>query len=122
MSFNVRIFGYRAIVQAPVQIPRQDIKDSLLLLYQPYEFAALGTSSGSTPVTLQSPLLFQADYTRMLQVEIPANNAIRYEANPPQRSGGLLAAGANSPIMTVSSLLTWGPGWQLSFVDAASFP
>src|SRR5882672_7901493 len=120
MAFNVRLFGYRGIVQGLIQIPRQDSKDSLFMLYQPYEFAVLGASNGTTPVSLQSPLLAQVDQSRIARVEIPDGNAIRYEVNPPQRTGGLVAASTNSPILTGIMQLAWGPGWQLSFIDAAS--
>lgn len=118
MSFNVRIFGYRGIVQGLIQIPQQDSKDSLFMLYQPYEFAALAASNGATPVSMSSGLLAQVDRSLILRVEIPDGQAIRYEINPQGRTA---SAGNNSPILSGIMQLQWGPGWSFSFVDAASF-
>lgn len=116
MAFNVRLYGYRGIVQGLIQIPQQDSKDSLFMLMQPYEFAVLGVSNGLTPVSLSSGLLPQVDLSRILRVEIPDGSAIRYEANPPSRA---VAATANSPILTGIMQLMWGPGWTFSFIDAS---
>lgn len=120
MTFNVRITGYRGIVQTKVQIPLQDSKDSVYLLYQPYEFSVVATSAGATPVTLgPSGLAFSADYSIVARVEVPPGSMIRYEVNPPSRS---VLAGNTSPSLTGVQNIMWGPGWTLSFVDAASFP
>jgi hypothetical protein len=119
MAFNVRIYGYRGIVQGIIQIPQQDSKDSLFMLMQPYEFAALGVSNGGTPVTMQSPLLAQSDFSKILRVELPDGALIRYEINPTGRS---VAAGNNSPILAGITQLMWGPGWIFSFIDAVSAP
>lgn len=118
MSFNVRIFGYRGIVQGQVLIPQQDSKDSLYMLWQPYEFAQLAASNGATPVTMSAGVaLGQQDLSTILRVEIPDGNAIRYEINPPPRN---VAASANSPSLTGITQIKWGPGWTLSFIDAAT--
>lgn len=116
MAFNVRAFGYRGIIQGIIQIPVQDSKDSLFMLYQPYEFAALGASNGLTPVNLTSGLPLSSDHSALLRVEIPDGNAIRYEVNPPNRS---VAASANSPYLAGIMQLAWGPGWSFSFIDAS---
>ena len=120
MSFNVRITGYRGIVQSKVQIPQQDSKDSVFLLYQPYEFSLVASSNGSTPVTIgPSGLVLAADFSGILRVEVASGQGIRYEVNPPTRS---VAAGNASPSLLGVQMIAWGPGWTLSFVDIASFP
>lgn len=119
MAFNVRIFGYRGIVQGRIQIPQQDSKDSLFMLMQPYEFAALAVSNGLTPVSMSSGILPQVDQSKLLRVEVPDGSIIRYEANPPPRA---VAATANSPQLSGIQQLMWGPGWTFSFIDAASAP
>jgi hypothetical protein len=120
MSFNVRITGYRGIVQSPVLIPGQDSKDSVYLMNQPYEFSQVAVSNGATPVPMgPSGLPTSTDYSKVLRVEVPAGSAIRYEANPPNRS---VAASNISPNLIGVQNIMWGPGWTLSFVDAASFP
>ena len=120
MTFNVRITGYRGIVQSKVQIPQQDSKDSVFLLYQPYEFSLVASSNGSTPVTIgPSGLVLAADYSSILRVEVPGGQGIRYEVNPPNRN---VAAGNASPSLVGVQSISWGPGWTLSFVDIASFP
>lgn len=121
MAFNVRITGYRGIVQSPVLIPGQDSKDSVYLLYQPYEFTLVATSAGATPVTIgPSGLAVSVDFTRVLRVEVPQGNFIRYEVNG--AGGRNVAAGNASPSLTGIQNIMWGPGWTLSFVDGASFP
>lgn len=120
MTFNVRITGYRGIVQSPVLIPGQDSKDSVYLMNQPYEFTQVGTSAGASPITLgPSGLAVSADFSRIVRVEVPPGSTIRYEVNPPGRS---VSAGNTSPSLTGIQNIMWGPGWTLSFVDAASFP
>jgi hypothetical protein len=119
MSFNVRCFGYRGIVQGLIQIPQQDSKDSLFMLYQPYEWAQVAASNGATPVSVTSGVLAQVDRSLIIRVEIPDGSAIRYEINPQGRS---ISAGNTSPMLTGIMQLQWGPGWSFSFVDAANFP
>ena len=120
MAFNVRIFGYRGIVQGLIQIPRQDSKDSLFMLYQPYEFSAVAASNGATPVTIgPSGLATSADLSLICRVEIPDGNTIRYEVNTPSTSR---VAGNTSPTLTGILQIAWGPGWSMSFVDAVNFP
>jgi hypothetical protein len=120
MAFNVRIFGYRGLVQGIIQIPQQDSKDSLFMLYQPYEFAALAQSNGATPVNIQSPINpSQSDLSKILRVEIPDGQGIRYEINPPGRT---TAASTNSPSLTGILQIAWGAGWSMSFIDLATAP
>jgi hypothetical protein len=119
MAFNVRLFGYRGIVQGIIQIPQQDSKDSLFMLKQPYEFALIAASNGSTPVVMTTGLLAQNDFSRILRVEIPDGSLIRYEVNTAQHSA---LAGNISPILSGIMQLEWTSGASFSFVDAASFP
>ena len=102
-------------MQTPIQIPRQDSKDSVFVLYQPYEGATSAISNGLTAVTL-GPFANPNDQSSILRVEVPDGQAIRYEANPPSRSA---VASGGSPILTGIQHIMWGPGWTLSFIDAA---
>jgi hypothetical protein len=120
LFFNIRIYGYIGILHAPVNDPRQDIEESLNVLYQPYEFGMTALSNGAIPVTLgPSGFPLYADYSQILHIEVPNGRAIRYEINPVGRS---VAASSNSPILTGSQCIEWGPGWSLSFIDAATAP
>lgn len=120
VPFNIRIFGYSGVVQIPVINPRQDSKDSFFALYQPYEFASLGTSSGGTPVTIgPSGLPAHKDLSKILRVEVPDGRSIRFEVNPPGRA---VAASAASPLLTGVLHINWGPGYSMSIIDASTAP
>jgi hypothetical protein len=114
MAFTVRIFGYRGMFQTPILIPAQDSKDSVFLLSQPYEFAASAPSNGLVAVTL-GPTVVTPDLSKILRVEVPDGQTIRYEVSPP---GQARVASATSPALSGYQHIMWGAGFALSFIDA----
>lgn len=121
MAFNVRIFAFPGTSQIPVINPQQFSSDSVQQLRYPYNWsqtivAGAGAVS-SAPVVEASP-----DATLLLRIEVPDGQAIRYEINPPNRPGGVLAAGGNSPILSGKDIFYFRPGWTVSVIDAAGLP
>ncbi len=112
MSFAVRLYGHKGMVQTTIVDPHQVNLDNALMLTQPYQWAQNLTVSASPVLSaVNSP-----DVSTLVLVEIPTGQAVRYEINSPTRS---VAASANSPILAETSRLPWNQGWQLSIMDAA---
>jgi hypothetical protein len=114
MAFTVRAYGYSGIIQGQILIPKQDSKDSLFMLNQPYEFRAFALSNGTTAVTL-GPSGTTPDLATILRVEVPDGQQIRYEISKPNLPR---TADVNSPILDGRTQIAWGGGWSLSFIDA----
>jgi hypothetical protein len=117
MSFNVRVFGYRGTTQLPVSLEKAFHADSVQVLSEPYEFGQKLVSNGATPVS-SAPDSDHAQ-VKLLRVEVPDGEAIRYEIGP---SGTVRDPGDTSPRLSGSDNFEFAPGWVFSFVDAASFP
>lgn len=111
---KVRIYGYRGVQQIGRINPRQHSYDSLMVLYEPYEWAVAVDTNGATPVAMtpQSP-----DNATVIRIEVPDSEAIRYEINPPGRS---TVASVNSPKLQGKDYFHWGAGWTVSIIDASA--
>jgi hypothetical protein len=116
MAFNVRLYGYRGIVQMIQVNPHQFASNGPWMLCQPYEWAQLLTTNGATPV---STVAVPNDQSTLVRIEVADNSAIRYEINKPSRPA--VAAGANSPILSGKDQFDFASGTTISIVDAASF-
>lgn len=123
MAFNVRIFGYRGIIQVQQTMLKQFGSDSVFLLTDPYEWmqrlSVVDDGSGAAVASTVQP---EPDAAQVLYVQVPSQKNIRYEVNP----NGPLAtnarvAGNNSPMLTGWQLLPWGKGYSISMCDAAAF-
>lgn len=117
MAFNVRVFGYRGTTQLPVSLPKQFHADSVQVLSEPYEFSQKLTSNGATAVSSTADT--SHDQVKLLRVEVPDGQAIRYEIGP---SGSVRTPGDTSPILSGHDQFEFAPGWVFRFVDAASYP
>lgn len=118
MAFTVRIFGHRGIEQLHVNNPKAFSSDAIYQLVQPYEWGQALVSNGLTPVV--SAPVAAPDATQILRIEVPDGQAIRYEINPTNRTGGAVAAGPNSPILSGINQFYFRQGWTLSIIDAAT--
>lgn len=114
MPFNVRIFGYRGLSQIPSVLPKEFKSDSVQVMAEPYEFGQLLVSNGATPVGSAPDASTQ---TKVLRVEVPDGDAIRYEIGP---TSTIRVPSANSPILQGINVFEFSPGWQFSFIDAAN--
>ena len=116
MAFNVRIFGYRGMTQLPVTLPKQFASDAVYQLTQPYEWRETVSATGAAASTAAQAA---PDQTRIVRIEVPDGETIRYEINPPNRSGGAVVAGANSPSLSGINHFEFAQGWTISIIDAA---
>lgn len=119
--FNVRIFGYRGIVQIHQALVKQFSSDSVFVLEEPYLWTQLlavpvgGGAVASAPVAAP-------DQTTILRIEIPDNQQIRYEINPNGPSAvGARISGNGSPRLSGFDQFQWGAGYTLSICDASGF-
>lgn len=119
MSFNTRLFGFRGIQQIPLIMPKQFSSDSVFQLVYPYEWSAVISVSSVAASSAPQP---SPDATQILRIEVFDGQAIRYEINPPNRTGGAVTAGNASPILSGINQFYFGPGWTVSLIDAASLP
>lgn len=116
MAFNVRIFGYRGTTQLPVALEKAFHADSVQVLSEPYEFGQKLVSNGATPVSSAADTDHQQ--VKLLRVEVPEGQAIRYELGP---SSTVRTPGDTSPRLVGTDNFEFAPGWVFSFVDAANF-
>ena len=115
MAFNCRVFGYAGLAQMPKVNPTEYSADSVFQLEQPYlwretlvaDVAAVSSSPDSVSRTM------------ILRVEIPDGEAIRYEINPPNRSGGVVVASTNSPKLSGINNFYFRSGWTISIINAS---
>lgn len=117
MAFTVRVFGHRGIQALPVMLPTQKADDAVYQLVQPYEWRDHLLTNGAVPVS--SAPQAAPDATMLLRVEVPDGQTIRYEINPTNRTGGAVAADANSPTMAGINQFYFRQGWTISIIDAA---
>lgn len=119
MAFNVRIYGYRGMEQMPVVNQKRFSSDSVYQMVEPYEWSDVVSVSG---VAVPSAPRSAPDQTRMIRVEVPDGQTIRYEINPPNRAGGVRAADAASPSLSGKDYFQFQQGWSISMIDAAGLP
>jgi hypothetical protein len=122
MAFNVRIFGYNGLSQMHVSQQRRMATDTVWIAEEPPAWSALGVSNGTIPV----PLVFPgpgSDTARVLGIEVPDSQQIRYEVQllGPSASNAR-TPGNTSRRLSGFSYVNWSAGATFSFVDAASFP
>lgn len=117
MAFNVRVFGFRGVQELTKVNPKQFSSDAIHQLVHPYEWRETLVAGAAA---VSSAAQGQTDQTTLLRVEVPDGQAIRYEINPPTRSGGLVSAGVNSPKLSGINHFFFGAGWTISIIDAST--
>lgn len=115
MAFNVRIFGYRGTRTVKKHLSVEFSSDSLQVLDEPYLWKQLLVAD----VAAVSSSAEIDDKATVLVVEIPDDQAIRYEINYPGR-GAVAVEG--SPRLSGTQQLHWGAGFTISIIDAAALP
>lgn len=113
MAFNCRIFGHRGITQIHETLPKQFSADSVHVLVQPYEFSQVISVSAAAASSAPDA----GTRTKILRIEIPDGQTVRYEINPPGRN---VAAGNLSPRMSGFDQVEFAPGWTISLIDATA--
>ena len=121
MAFSVRIYGYNGLAQMFVSQQRRMAVDTVWMAEEPPVWSALGVSNGATPVSITFPGP-GVDTARVLGIEVPDNQQIRYELQllGPTASNAR-TAGNLSRRMSGFDYINWQPGATLSFVDASAF-
>lgn len=119
MAFNVRVFGYRGLQQMPNVLPKQYSADSVFQVIEPYEWGQMISVSAAVASTAAQAL---PDETQMIRIEVPDGDTIRYEINPPNRTGGVINAGEHSPSLSGKDYFYFRQGWTVSMIDAAALP
>lgn len=119
MAFNVRVYGHRGIMQMPLVLPKQFSSDSIFQLVEPYEWGQVISVSA---VAASSSAVAAPDATKILRIEVPDGSTVRYEINPPNRTGGAVVANTASPRISGFNQFYFGPSWTISLIDAAGLP
>lgn len=116
MAFNARIFAYRGVRQLPIVAAKQFTSESFFALIQPYEYAE--TISVSAVAASSAPVAAPNNEAKakVLYLEIPDQQAVRYEINPPGRA---VVASSDSPKAEGRMMFDWGDAWTISLIDAA---
>lgn len=117
MAFNVRVFYYQGLQQIPNVLAKQFSSDSVYQLVEPYLGQSLVAVSAAAASTTTAP-----DGTNVCRIEVPDGQTIRYEINPPNRSGGVVIAGNTSPSLSGKDVFYVKSGWSISMVDASALP
>lgn len=118
MPFNVRIFAHRTLEQMTHK-DRQYTGDTVFVLNQPYEWSQVipvsAVAASSAPIADENN---QAQ-VNILRIEVPDNETVRYEINPPGRN---VAASTLSPRLSGSDQFYFRSAWTISIIDAAGLP
>lgn len=115
MAVVVRIFTYSEIITAPVAASSgRYSSDSVGLLKNPY----LGKDqvTAGTGVAVSTSAAAATDSTRLVQIQVEPGKIVHYETVP---AGQDRTATTASPFISGTSLLHFGPSWQLSLLEAS---
>lgn len=114
MTATVRIYAHSAVVSVPVANQNLASSDAaFVLLKQPYlGREVLEADSGSS---VESDPSNAPDNTACLLVEVQTGKEIAYEVTP--QNATLRDADSDSPRLTGSKVIHFGPGSRLSVID-----
>lgn len=122
MAFNVRIFGYKGIIQIQERMVKQYTAASVFLTEEPCEWSEVLSVTGA-PITSTVLTSDQNGGAIICAVEVPDNQAIRYEIQPRGPDGtAARTAGNASRKLTGVDVFSWNYGFTISVVDALAFP
>lgn len=116
---NVRLFGYRSIVQLEQSGLKYHNAESVFVREEPYLWASGPIAlNGNVPV---SSAVIANDQANLVVVEVDDNVMVRYELNP-NGPGAVTTrnASVNSPRLDGVNVFQWFKGATMSFIDAAS--
>jgi hypothetical protein len=124
MAFTVRIFAYSGLAQMHISHMHQYNSQSVFLAEEPPVWSQVATSNGATPVSIVANLLPGVpDNARVLGIEVPDGQQIRYEL----QILGPLASNARTPgnlsrRMSGFDFISWTSGATFAFCDASAYP
>lgn len=116
MSFSVRIAGHRGVTRFPVTQAVQSGNYSTYTREWPTLWSQ--TVSLTTDAVQQTTVAnVSPDTTRLITVEIPSGQGIRYEIST--SAANVKTATQNSPeLKQGTTILAFGAGWIMSLFDA----
>jgi hypothetical protein len=114
MSAIVRIFTHSGLSTAKVDASGgRFTSDSVFFLKQPYlgNATITATSSGAQ----SSPRAIAKKGTALVHVQVQPGKTVFYEINPSNRD---VPASTDSPTLTGSSSIEFGPDWSISVLES----
>lgn len=116
---NVRIWGYRAVVQLNQRQTQFFNSDSQFVREEPYLWQQKLALNGATPV---ETTVNANDEAKMVFVEVDPGVRVRYEVNPNGPAPAITHkdASTTSPPLTGENVFQWFKGATMSFVDASA--
>jgi hypothetical protein len=119
MAANVRAYTHAGMQALPVaSFAGQPSNTNQFMLKQPYLHAEVLTAStgaavSSTPETLAPTT---DNNVKVLYVQVQPGKRVHYEVTPHGHSAR--TATTSSPIMLDGTVLSFGPGWAISVLEA----
>lgn len=109
MPLNVRIFGYRGMVQAQVIDTRFHTADTVFFLEEPYLWSQkLTLPDDGTPV---SSAMVSDLNTAIVKIEVDDGRQAFIEIRP---LSGTNSLGDRSPLVSGENIYEWGPGYTIA--------
>lgn len=116
MAAIVRIFPHSGLITAPVAAGSGRLStDSVGLLKQP-PLGREKLTTDTTTVASSSAATASNTSTRIVFIQVQANKIVHYECTPEGQE--LVEAGDTSPTITGETVLQFGPGWRISFLES----
>ena len=115
MTAKVRIFTLDGVTVAPVVSGTRLSYDSVQLLKLPYQGRDL--LECTTVAADLSESAAATTKTALAYVQVEAGKAVHYEVTP--QGFELRTADVGSPILRGDTTIGFGPGWQISVLEAA---
>jgi hypothetical protein len=114
MAFTVRVHAYQGLKQIFQSHGVQFSSDSVKMLMEPYIWGQAIVTNGATAVSLVPN---STTGVKVIRIEVPSAQFIRYEINPVPGSASERVANANSPILSGIDIFDFHPGWGLSLIE-----
>jgi hypothetical protein len=121
--FNVRIFGYKGMIQVQQLMLKQYSADAVFLLDEPYQWSQLLAVPGGGAAVSS----IGAGRCRTIRrycgsrFRTPSKSAMRSIRTAQCWSLGAHRRQHLAPALRLRSVLEWGKGYTISMCDAASF-
>ena len=118
MAFNVRLAAYRGMAQVQNLNSKQYTGDTVFLLDEPPIWTQTVSVSAAAATSLVP--VGDNDKVRILHVEIPGDEAVRYRIVPENYT--VVAADIDCLSVSGKQNFVFAKGWRISLIDAAGLP